>query len=141
MDTINKGILTELKCEEDFVKLGYAISKPLQPCRYDYVVDINGTFIRIQCKTARDNENGSILFCCRSSRNARSNKPIEHRRYTAEEIDYFYTSWNDIGYLVPVNECSTDKRLRFEPPKNGQIKGISFAEDYTIQKILERDIL
>lgn len=31
-----------------------------------------------------------------------------------------------------------DKTLRFEPPKNGQIKGISFAADYELEKQIEQ---
>ena len=59
-------------------------------------------------------------------------------RYSAQEIDYFATFWDGQCYLVPVSECSTEKTLRFVPPKSGQIKGITFASEYTIQKQLEK---
>ena len=59
-------------------------------------------------------------------------------RYTSDEIDYFATYFNNICYLIPVNECSTEKVLRFVPPKNGQVKGITFATDYELEKQINK---
>jgi hypothetical protein len=61
-----------------------------------------------------------------------------HARYTKDEIDYFATFWDNRCYLVPIEETSTEKRLRFEPPKNGQVKGISFAKDYLVEEVLKK---
>ena len=33
--------------------------------------------------------------------------------------------FNGKTYLVPVEECGSDKRLRIEPAKNGQVRGIT----------------
>ena len=52
----------------------------------------------------------------------------------SEEIDYFATYFNNKCYLVPIEECSSEKTLRFEPPANGQRVGITFAEDYELEK-------
>ncbi len=35
-------------------------------------------------------------------------------------------------YLIPINECSVSKKLRFIPPKNNQKVGISYAKDYEL---------
>lgn len=128
-----KGNLTELKCISAFYELGYQCSIPYgENSRYDFIADINGKLIRVQCKTSREIDSGVIEFPCRSSRsNTHSNL---QRRYTANEIDYFCTYWNDMCYLVPVNECSIAKKLRFIPPKNGQKVGISYAIDYELPK-------
>ena len=54
-----------------------------------------------------------------------------HTSYKEDNIDYFMTYWDDKYYLIPVEECGArEKTLRLVPPKNGQIKGISFAKDY-----------
>ena len=132
-----KGNLTELECITAFYKLGYQCSIPYgENSRYDFIADINGKLIRVQCKTSRKIEEGVIEFACRSSRsNTQSNI---QRRYTTDEIDYFCTYWDNQCYLVPVNECSTTKKLRFISPKNGQKVGITYAKDYEIQGQLEK---
>ena len=132
-----KGNLTELECITAFYELGYQCSIPYgENSRYDFIADINGKLIRVQCKTSRKIEEGVIEFACRSSRsNTQSNI---QRRYTTDEIDYFCTYWDNQCYLVPINECSATKKLRFIPPKNGQKVGITYAKDYEIQGQLEK---
>jgi hypothetical protein len=39
---------------------------------------------------------------------------------------------------VPIEETSTEKILRFDPPKNGQLKGITFADQYKVEEMLLR---
>lgn len=137
MDSLQKGIITELQCQLDFIKLGYIVSRPIVPCRYDFLVDIGDTIIKVQCKTCHSNDNGdTIRFECRSTREVKSGE-FAHRKYTENEIDYFYTTWNNIGYLVPVNECSTTKSLRLTAPKNNYQK-VNFASDYELTKTLKR---
>ena len=132
-----KGNLTEIKCLMAFYELGYHCSIPYgENCRYDLIADINGKLIKIQCKTSREIEPGVISFPCRSTRsNTQSNL---QRRYTANEIDYFATIWNNKCYLVPISECSASKNLRFISPKNGQKAGVSYAQNYEIQIQLEK---
>lgn len=126
-----KGNLTELKCISAFYELGYQCSIPYgENSRYDFIADINGKLIRVQCKTSHEIDLGVIEFSCRSCRsNTQSNL---RRRYTVDEVDYFCTYWNNICYLVPINECSVSKKLRFIPPKNNQKVGISYAKDYEL---------
>lgn len=136
MDTIQKGTVTELCCALDFTKLGYIISQPLSPCRYDFIVDTGNNFIKIQCKSSHpiDTLETAIKFECRSTRNVKQGDYSQHRRYLADEIDYFYTSYKGQGYLIPLAECSTSKILRFTSTSNN--KNISWAKNYEIEKIL-----
>jgi hypothetical protein len=84
----------------------------------------------VQCKTSHESDLGVIEFSCRSCRsNTQSNL---RRRYTVDEVDYFCTYWNNMCYLIPINECSVSKKLRFIPPKNNQKVGISYAKDYEL---------
>lgn len=137
MNSLQKGTITELQCQLDFIKLGYIVSQPIAPCRYDFLVDIGDAILRIQCKTCHPTNNGdAIRFECRSTREVKSGE-FAHRNYTSNEIDYFYTTWNGIGYLVPVTECSSSKCLRLVPPKNNQLN-VNFACDYELKKTLER---
>lgn len=139
LSTKAKGNLTELQCITAFYELGYQVSIPYgENSRYDFIADINGKLIRIQVKTAsicKDTE-GAISFSTRSTR-INSTRNIS-RSYTKEEIDYFATYWENKCYLIPINEtASTKKTLRFNPPKNGQIKGIKFATEYELAKQLK----
>ena len=62
-----------------------------------------------------------------------------HYTYDETQIDYFMTFYGLQAYLIPVNEVSArEKRLRFTPPKNGQIKGITFATDYELEKVVNK---
>ena len=57
--------------------------------------------------------------------------------YTKNEIDYFVTSFEEKCYLIPVEECGCDKRLRLLPTKNGQTRGISWAKDYEMEEVIK----
>lgn len=142
LDTKQKGNLNELQCITAFYELGYSVSIPYGDCdRYDFIVDINNKLYRVQAKSSRlIDENGTIAFSCRSSRSNANG--CYNRQYTADEIDFFATYWQGKCYLVPVEECSSEKKLRFTTPLNGQKVGISYAKDYElcsqISKLLER---
>lgn len=126
-----KGNLTELQCITYLYQLGYQCSIPYgENSRYDFIVDIDGKLIKVQVKTSspKDAEGNAIEFSCRSSRI--NSQGTLNRRYTAEEIDYFATFYNNKCYLIPQSECSVSKTLRFVPPVSGQVKGICFAKDY-----------
>lgn len=52
-NTQQKGTATELHCILDLTNLGIRCLKPVdESSKYDVVADLNGKFIRIQCKTA-----------------------------------------------------------------------------------------
>ena len=141
LNSKQKGNVTEVECMLAFLKLGYNILTPYGDCeRYDFVVDINGQLLKIQVKTSSDSHinEGYIVFKC-ANKTTRNGNFVRHS-YDKEQIDYFMTSYNGKSYLVPVEECSTEKRLRFIPPKNGQTKGITFAEEYELEKVANKII-
>ena len=137
MTSKDVGNITEVSCMLEFMKLGYPVLTPYGDCqRYDFVVEINNKFYRIQSKTANDayiNE-GYIVFRCDNT--TTKNGKVVHHSYDENEIDYFSTFYGGKCYLVPVNECSREKRLRFTTPKNGQTKGITFASEYELEKVV-----
>jgi len=135
-DTEILGRSTELECQLAFIKLNIVISQPITPdSRYDYIVDINNKLYRIQCKTALLGEDGkNIIFGCKTTGRGASGN-YQHS-YTKEEIDYFYTCYNNISYLVPVEECgASEKSLRFEAEINHP--NISWAKDYELTHVLK----
>lgn len=132
-----KGNITELETMLAFIKLGYNVLTPYGDCeRYDFVVDVNGKFIRVQAKTSSTEDNGaSFKFSCRSCN--RKDGKIVHHLYSNEEIDYFVTTFNGKCYLIPVEECGTDKRLRILPTKNGRVRGVTWAKDYELEEVVK----
>lgn len=132
MNTNQKGKITELQVLTKIIELGYSVSIPYgNSDRYDQIWDINGTLIRVQIKTARwkTNEQKAIIFTSKSTVNGKGTK------YSKKDIDYFATFWDNEVYIVPVEECSTEKTLWFEQPKGGH--GYSFAKDYQLQEVLK----
>lgn len=129
-----KGNLTELQCITAFYNLGYSVSIPYgENNRYDFIADINNILIRVQVKTASTKDDGkSYSFSCRSSRT--NGKRTINKKYDKSEIDYFATFINERCYLIPIEECSTSKCLRFELPENNQTTTINFEENYRIEK-------
>ena len=134
LTTKRKGNLTELQCLAAFMSQNCSVSIPYgDNDKYDFIADIDGKLYKIQVKTASKKEDtDAIIFSCRSTH--LNCKGVSNVKYTADDIDFFATFWNNQCYLIPINECSTKKTLRFSPPKSGQSKGISFAKDYEIEK-------
>ena len=132
-----KGNLTELQCITAFIAEGCGVSIPYgDNSKYDFIADVNGKLLKIQVKTSSFKDEGAIKFSCRTTHVNCTG--VKNERYSIDEIDFFATYWDGKCYLIPVAECSVDKTLRFVPPKNGQIKGISFAKDYILADQLQK---
>lgn len=59
--------------------------------------------------------------------------------YTNDEIDYFacYNIERDKIFLVAIDEApNTALTIRYEKPKNNQIQGVKFEQDYLIDNVL-----
>ena len=141
MDSKRIGNLTELQCITRFYELGYSVSIPYGDSeKYDMILDCNGKLLKLQCKHAKefyDKEELSYLKIKTSWQSGYTKNSQYHtNKYTDEEIDYFVTFFQGKNYLIPVSECSTEKVLRILPPKNGQLKGISFLVNYVDEEVL-----
>lgn len=133
MNVNQKGNLTEIQVMMCAIKNGVTVSVPYGDCaKYDQIWDFNGHLLKVQVKTSRpkDNRNTSIIFNCYSVSNGKKHK------YSKDDIDYFATIWNDKCYLIPVEECSTEKTLWFElSPHN--YSNSCMAEDYELEEVLK----
>lgn len=120
----------------EFLKQGYQILTPYGDCeRYDFVVEIQNKFYKIQVKTAHIEE-GKISFNTASTHY--SNGKCIHDTYTKKDIDYFATTYQGKTYLIPVEECgSRSKSLRLEPTKNRQTRNVSWAKNYEIGEVIK----
>ena len=135
-NTLIRGDVNELQCILDFQKRGYYCSIPFSgSCRYDVIADIDGKLCRIQCKSSTYNrEEGTLKFS--ATRQTTNTKQTIRYTYSEEEIDYFYTSWENYGFLIPVSEVSTSKYLRVASPKQGIQETMSIAADYLIDNVI-----
>lgn len=143
MDTTQqKGKITELHCIMDLIQLGIKTLTPVDDSsKYDVVADLNGRFVRIQCKTARwakDTAKKEIAFEIATNRQTTNTVTTTRYKYTKEDIDYFYTWFNGQGYLVSIEEASgVTFRWRYEYPSTGQKQGIHIAENYKIEEVIK----
>jgi hypothetical protein len=132
MNTNILGKITEIEVMSYIIKKGYSVSVPFgDKDRYDQIWDINGKLYRIQVKTSHlyaKNTGKAIEFSTTGNSNGRTTS------YTKDDIDYFATFWEDQVYLVPVEETSSKKVLRFESTSNQP--NISWAKNYTVEEVL-----
>lgn len=134
MHTHQIGDIAEAKALSRFVELGYTVLMPFnQGLRYDFVIEREGNFQRVQVKTARDMGNGCIKFNS-SSLDMTTNRARMSRDYVGE-IDLFavYSPHTDKVYALHVDTVPQAAcYLRIEPPKNGQMNGIRWAADFEL---------
>jgi hypothetical protein len=137
MSTLVKGRITEATVLAAFVKHGYAVSVPFgdgQP--YDLVVDIDGAFLRVQCKTAR-RLGACLMFHAKSTDHGHGNRSY---RGLADVFGVVYPTDESV-YLVPVADVSSrTPYLRLEATRNNQRSGIRFAADYAFERWAAEDL-
>ena len=136
-----KGNLTELETAAALVRRDCGICIPYgDRNRYDLVADIDGKFLRIQCKSSVTHDGGKTFTF-----KTHSVHYVDGQRlnvgYTKEEIDYFATVFNNKCYLFPVgeNNSTSSVTLRLKDTDNSQSRGINWAKDYEVGTILSRE--
>lgn len=112
-ENLIKGQIIELKVQEELLRYGFDISIPsYNASKYDLIADTGKELLRIQIKKSISNSNSSFSFPC-TTQNVRGSTKAKHK-YTNEEIDYFATVWKDKVYLIPVDETSLTKTIKFD---------------------------
>ena len=112
-ENLIKGQIIELKVQEELLRYGFDISIPsYNASKYDLIADTGRELLKVQIKKSIANSNSSFTFPC-TSQNVRGSTGAKHK-YTKEEIDYFATVWKDKVYLIPVDETSNSKTIKFE---------------------------
>lgn len=138
MNSKNIGNIGEVKVLAKFVELGVPVYLPFGDNeKADLIADFNGKLNKIQVKTSIKAQDGKMIFDLTSSTAHRKNG-VKHI-YTSNEIDYFacYNIDRDKIFLIPINEApNTSITIRYEKPKNNQVQGIKFEEDYLFENVL-----
>lgn len=132
------GEITEQQVALAFLQLGILVSKPLvQSSRYDFVVDINSKLYKIQVKTCHLVTDASGIEFATSTSHTNTQGTL-NLSYSANDVDFFATIYNNQCYLIPYALCGKRaQKLRLVPTKNGQTSGILFAKDYYLENIIQ----
>jgi hypothetical protein len=129
---VDVGLRTEATILAELARRGYRVLVPWGVNqRYDLVLDVDGEFLRVQCKTGRLRK-GCVEF---STQSVRANTRQVILRGYKGEADLFLVHCPETNgiYAVPVDEAPTGHGyLRVEPTRNGQQQGIRWARDYEL---------
>ena len=134
-ENIQSGLITELLCQYDFTKFGIVLFAPITTdSRSDFIAEINGIFIKIQCKSSTESADGNSFTFSTASKNWNTKEVKKYQN----QIDYFYTSHNKQGYLIPISEANGKQKTLRLFAKDSKNPSISWAEDYEIEKVLKK---
>jgi hypothetical protein len=130
---VDVGHRTEGAILFELIRRGYSVLVPFGVNqRYDLVIDVDGEFLRAQCKTGRL-VNGVVEFRTRS---VRSNTSQTFTRPYLGQADVFliYCPQTDRIYAVPVQDAPSGGQmyLRVDPTVNRQAHGVNWARDYEL---------
>lgn len=130
-DPKSKGELSEALILAALLRAGKVVLHPFgDNQRYDLVIDEDGKFIRVQCKTARLHEKRSVLVFSTCSSQTHRGKGTQNYR---GQIELFgvYSPDLDKVYFVPVGSVGlVEAKLRLTPATNGQTKGVRLASEF-----------
>jgi PD-(D/E)XK endonuclease len=126
------GDITQSQVMAALLKRGKKVLMPFgDNFRYDLVVEDDGRFTRIQCKTGKINR-GAIAFSVASSQYHRGGKRQNYRG----QVDAFgvFCPDNDKVYIIPIDDLPLvrEAKLRLTLPRNSQVKGVRWASVYEI---------
>jgi hypothetical protein len=99
--------------------------------RYDLVLDLGGSFVRVQCKTGRLRD-GCVVFRAQS---VRSNTREKVLRDYKDDVELFIVYCPETGrlYVIPIADATrTQGTLRVDPTGNRQSKRVRWARDYEL---------
>ena len=131
MSTLRNGRITEALTLSAFAQWDVPVLLPFgegQP--YDLVVDIQGSFVRVQCKTAW-RSGDRLMFNAMATDHGHG-----HQSYDglADLFGVGYPPDSSV-FLVPVRDTTTRRPyLRIKPARNNQQRGIRMATDFAFER-------
>ena len=139
MTTNQKGSLAEVKIAAAAIELGLGVARPLDDERYDLILDLRPTLLRVQCKWAR--RIGDVVSA-RLYTSRRGPEGVRSSRYEAGEFDAFALYCPDVErcYLLPADDVVAFRQihLRLAPSNNNQLLRIRWARHYEFGATLAR---
>ncbi len=138
-DSNRKGNVAELALATEAARLGLSVLKPLtEHERYDLVLGVSGTLLRVQCKWAK--KSGDVIAVNLTSSRRGPNGYVR-RSYSADEVDAIgiYCEELDHCFLVPIDIVAGQGsiQLRLAPARNGQRAALNFANQYRLGAVAQ----
>lgn len=133
-----RGQATEAIIKAELVSRGVSVLVPEYDNEpYDLAIEIDGTFHRIQAKTAFEaTTDGAVRFRTRSVRTKGSG--YEREGYEGK-IDLFavFAPTREEIYLIPIEDVGeTQMTIRYAAAGNGNTKRVNWYEDYLLDTVL-----
>ena len=140
LTTDQKGNIAEHAVVYHATKLGIDVYRPVgEGGRYDMLFDLDGRFVRVQCKWGKRYGDVIVVRCYSARRNRHG---LVRRVYSPDEIDAFavYCEATDRCYFLRCDQFGgrTHIQRRLVPSKNNQQEGINWAKDSEFAATLSR---
>jgi hypothetical protein len=129
---VDVGLRTEGAILYYLITRGYAVLVPVGVNqRYDLVLDVDGRFLRAQCKTG-PYRNGAVVFNTRSMVTSKT-RNVWRDYHGAADVFLVRCPDFDRVYCVPVDLATKGcMGLRIDPTQNGQRERVHWAADYQL---------
>ena len=130
LTTNQKGLIAENAIVAECVELNVGVCRPLGAERYDLILDLRPTLLRVQCKWA--GRYGDVVIA-RLYSNRRGPNGMITRRYTTDEVDAFAVYCGELrrSFYIPAADVpGRALQLRLGPARNNQAIGIRWSKDY-----------
>jgi hypothetical protein len=132
LSSVDKGDASEAIVIAELKKRGEVVLTPFgDNQRYDLVIDRDSDFIRVQVKTAREIDEGKVVFD--TAGNHTNTKGTKMKPYSSDKVDLFmaYNPDRDCIYEVPVSEAPNSVMTIRHESKQDQ-PSINWAEEYAL---------
>jgi hypothetical protein len=131
-----KGDIAVTHVIAKFTELGWTIGVLItEHAKYDLLAEKEGKMARVQVRSAKLNSNGSIEIHLRNTY-ADKHGCYARKRSTGDyDILAAYCPETETVYFLPdetLGSATSSFSLRIEKTKNGQAKGVRFAEDFRL---------
>lgn len=127
-DTKKKGNIAQQKVILKAIEKDWVVSKPIDECRYDLILDDGAKIYRTQvkyCNRHTSHVEGSVFITC--------NNGPRCPKFYGHEIDLMLVYLPEIDKIVKLNPSDFVGKatitIRLYPTKNGQKKNVFFAEE------------
>lgn len=134
MNTNTKGRIAEMIAMTKYISLGYTVLEPVNKDGiYDFVIERNNIFKRVQVKTLRD-MGDKYAMSFKSTSHNRSGNTVKH--YSQGDIDIFVgvDIYNSRVLEIPFNKSNkSEMYIRKEPfEKQKNQYGFNYIKDFEI---------
>jgi hypothetical protein len=122
------------------IELGFVVLRPLcEGRRYDLVIDLDPTLLRVQCKLAAY-RNGAVVVGLQTNRLTPAG--YVQTTYSTDEVDAVAAFCPRLHrcFMIPIADAAGRRalHLRVDPARNRQHRGIRWASSYTFAEVARR---